>query len=244
MRAMIFAAGMGTRMQPLTDYMPKAMVPVLGKPLLQWQIERLRRAGIDRIIINLHHKAEQIIRFLRFNRNFGCDIRISDETDRLLETGGGLRKALKEYPSEEPTLAFNADILSTDILPELFSSYAGQTAFLVVSRRNTSRYFSVDRQYRLNGWVNTQTGETRPAGADLNGCELLAFSGMQIVSPDIIPYMDQMKSDRFSLVDLYMHIVEQDGCIQVYEPRNQYQMMDVGKIEQLPDVERWAENLI
>ncbi len=243
---MIFAAGMGTRLRPLTDSMPKALVPIKGKPLLLWQIERLRNAGINRIIVNVHHKAEQIIRYLEENGYFGCDIRISDETDRLLDTGGGLRKALKQYPSEEHTLALNADILSTDIISRFTAAYSRSgkpLAFLVVSRRKTRRYLAFDETMHLKGWTNTDTGEIRPAEANLDGTELLAFSGMQIVSPDIIPYMDRMREEKFSLIDLYMHIVASGGGIRAYMPRD-YRMMDVGKIEQLPEVERWAEQLV
>ena len=240
MRAMIFAAGMGTRLRPLTDRIPKALVPIQGKPLLLWQIEMLKNAGIDRIIINVHHKAEQIIQYLHANRNFGCGIRISDETDRLLDTGGGLRKALIQYPSDEPVLALNVDILSTNILRELIAAYHGQPALLVVSHRKTQRYLAFDETMHLKGWTNVTTGEIRPEGNNLKGAELLAFSGMQIVSPDIITYMNQMAEDKFSLIDLYMHILGSGGDIQAFIPNN-CRMMDVGKIEQLAEVEQWAE---
>lgn len=239
MRAMIFAAGLGTRLRPLTDRIPKALVPVLGKPLLLWQIERLKNAGINRIIINVHHKADQITGYLRANSNFGCDILVSDERDGLLETGGGLRKAMRTYPSGEPVLALNADILSTDILGGLTAAYRDQTALLVVSQRETQRYLAFDEDLRLKGWTNVSTGEARPAGQDLAGTRLLAFSGMQIVSPEIMPYMERMGKDRFSLIDLYMRMVEEKADIQAYIP-DEYRMMDVGKTEQLEEAERWA----
>lgn len=240
---MIFAAGLGTRLRPLTDRMPKALVPIHGKPLLLWQIERLKNAGIDRIIVNVHHKAEQIIRYLKENGNFGCDILVSDETDRLLDTGGGLRKALIQYPSDEPTLALNADILSTDIITLLTTAYKGcdnPLVLLVVSSRTTKRYLAFDDAMRLKGWTNTDTGEIRPAGACLRGAKLLAFSGMQIVSPRIMTWMDRMEEDRFSLIDLYMYIIANGGDVRAYIPTD-YQMMDVGKIEQLNEAEQWAE---
>lgn len=239
MRAMIFAAGLGTRLRPLTDRIPKALVPILGKQLLLWQIERLKTAGISRIIINVHHKAEQIIEYLHTNRNFGCEICISDEREGLLETGGGLRKALKEYPSDEPTLALNADILSTNILNGLTAAYQNDLALLVVSQRKTQRYLAFDKDLHLKGWTNVSIGEIRPTGQDLTGTQLLAFSGMQIVSPQILPYMDRMGNDRFSLIDLYMDIVRRKGEIRAYIP-DDYRMIDVGKIEQLTEVEQWA----
>ena len=150
MRAMIFAAGLGTRLRPLTDRMPKALVPILGKPLLLWQIERLKDAGITRIIVNVHHKADQIIQYLRDNHNFDCDIRISDERDCLLETGGGLRKALISFPADEPILALNADILSTCDVKDFIAAYSNESALLVVSERTTQRYLAFDGclQYR------------------------------------------------------------------------------------------------
>jgi len=239
MRAMIFAAGMGTRLKPLTDIMPKALVPVCGKPLLKWQIDMLMGAGIRRITVNVHHKAEQIIDYLQANKNFGCDIRISDERDMLLETGGGLRKALTTYPTDEPTIALNADILSTNILQDLMSAYDNQLALLVVSQRKTQRYLAFDEKLNLRGWTNVATGEVRPVGQDLSQTQLLAFSGMQIVSPQIVSYMNDIDKDKFSLIDLYMGIIDKGGIIQAYIPSD-YQMMDVGKTEQLGEVEQWA----
>ena len=239
MRAMIFAAGLGTRLRPLTDRMPKALVPILGKPLLLWQIERLKDAGITRIIVNVHHKADQIIQYLRDNRNFDCDIRISDERDCLLETGGGLKKALISFPADEPILALNADILSTINLPRLIASYSNDTALLVVSERQTQRYLSFDQNLQLRGWINTATGQVRPQGQDLSGTRLLAFSGMQILAPRIINFLNQIPAEKFSLIDLYMHLVEQNVDVKAYIP-NDYRMIDVGKIEQLAQVEQWA----
>ena len=219
MRAMIFAAGLGTRLRPLTDRMPKALAPILGKPLLLWQIEMLKKVGMNSIIINVHHKAEQIIRYLQEHRNFDCDIRISDEQDELLETGGGLKKALTLYPSAEP--------------------YDNEPALVVVSHRHTQRYLAFDRDLQLRGWTNTATGQVRPEGQDLTDTQLLAFSGMQIVSPCILDDMQQIRTNKFSLIDLYMNIIEKKGSIKAFIP-DDYQMMDVGKIEQLTEVEQWA----
>ena len=109
-QAMIFAAGLGTRLKPLTDKMPKALVPLAGKPLLQWQVEKLRDAGITDIIVNVHHFPDMIIDAVRANKGWGCNITVSDERDMLLDTGGGLKKAV----GEEPILACNVDILSNE----------------------------------------------------------------------------------------------------------------------------------
>ena len=171
MRAMIFAAGLGTRLKPLTDTLPKALVPLAGKTLLQWQIERLKAAGITDIVVNVHHFPDMIINYLRDNDNFGCRIAVSDERDMLLETGGGLRKAkelLTSSPNSliasSPILICNVDILSNIDLPALLRAYnPEEMGVVVVSPRDTQRYLLFDETNRLCGWTNIATGEIRPA---------------------------------------------------------------------------------
>ena len=171
MRAMIFAAGLGTRLKPLTDTLPKALVPLAGKTLLQWQIERLKAAGITDIVVNVHHFPDIIINYLRENDNFGCRIAVSDERDMLLETGGGLRKAkelLTSSPNSlivsSPILICNVDILSNIDLPTLLQAYnPEEMGVVVVSPRDTQRYLLFDETNRLCGWTNIATGEIRPA---------------------------------------------------------------------------------
>lgn len=171
MRAMIFAAGLGTRLKPLTDTLPKALVPLAGKTLLQWQIERLKAAGITDIVVNVHHFPDMIINYLRDNDNFGCRIAVSDERDMLLETGGGLRKAkelLTSSPNSliasSPILICNVDILSNIDLPTLLQAYnPEEMGVVVVSPRDTQRYLLFDGTNRLCGWTNIATGEVRPA---------------------------------------------------------------------------------
>ena len=170
MRAMIFAAGLGTRLKPLTDTLPKALVPLAGKTLLQWQIERLKAAGITDIVVNVHHFPDMIINYLRENDNFGCRIAVSDERDMLLETGGGLRKAkelLTSSPNSliasSPILICNVDILSNIDLPTLLQAYnPEEMGVVVVSPRDTQRYLLFDETNRLCGWTNIATGEIRP----------------------------------------------------------------------------------
>ena len=171
MKAMIFAAGLGTRLKPLTDTLPKALVPLAGKTLLQWQIERLKAAGITDIVVNVHHFPDMIINYLRENDNFGCRIAVSDERDMLLETGGGLRKAkelLTSSPNSliasSPILICNVDILSNIDLPTLLQAYnPDEMGVVVVSPRETQRYLLFDETNRLCGWTNIATGEIRPA---------------------------------------------------------------------------------
>ena len=249
MKAMIFAAGLGTRLKPLTDTMPKALVPLAGKPLLQWQVEKLRDAGITDIIVNVHHFPDMIIDTIRQNEGWGCNIMISDERDLLLDTGGGLRKAIHHTPDtihHTPLLACNVDILSNIDLKALISAYE-QTGVsqLVVSERKTQRYLCFDEQDRLCGWTNITTGEVK--GRDGRH---LAFSGMQILSPEALHRLDEMPQDKFSLIDFYLHLCEQNHTpytihhtpLMAFIP-DHYRMMDVGKIDQIEEAERFAESL-
>ena len=243
---MIFAAGLGTRLKPLTDTMPKALVPLAGKPLLQWQVEKLRDAGITDIIVNVHHFPDQIIDTIRANNGWGCNIVISDERDQLLDTGGGLMKAISNLQSpisNSPILACNVDILSNMDLRALISSYQSTISnlqspmsLLVVSQRETQRYLCFDEQDQLCGWTNIKTGEVK--GRDGRH---LAFSGMQILSPDVLARLDEMPEGKFSLIDFYLNVLN-EVPLHAYVPEN-YKMMDVGKIDQIDEAEAFAENL-
>ena len=231
---MIFAAGLGTRLKPLTDTMPKALVPLAGKPLLQWQVEKLRDAGITDIIVNVHHFPDMIIDTIRANEGWGCHITVSDERDLLLDTGGGLKKAIKNL---QPILACNVDILSNIDLRALMSAY-DKTGIsqLVVSERPTQRYLCFDKQDRLCGWTNIATGELK--GQDGRH---LAFSGCQVLSPEVLYRLSQMPDGKFSLIDFYLHVM-QDVPLAAYVPKD-YKMMDVGKIDQIEEAERFAQSL-
>ena len=139
-QAMIFAAGLGTRLRPLTDTMPKALVRVGGEPLLHRVIMNLKAAGFERIVVNVHHFAEQIVDYLKTNDNFGLDIRISDESDALLDTGGGIRKAAPLFDPSSPILIHNVDIFHNVDLAHFYQEAANHDATLLVSKRETSRY--------------------------------------------------------------------------------------------------------
>lgn len=237
MKAMIFAAGLGTRLKPLTDTMPKALVPLAGKPLLQWQVERLREAGITDIVVNVHHFPDMIIDAIRRAGGWGCNIRISDERDRLLDTGGGLRKAMSLLTTKEPILACNVDILSNIDLKALIRRYeqTGRSQ-LVVSDRPTQRYLCFDGQGLLQGWTNIATGELK--GSDGRH---FAFSGLQILNEEVLSRLDEMPEEKFSLIPFYLHIM-QTTPLQAFVPTD-YRMMDVGKIDQIAEAERFAESL-
>ena len=250
MKAMIFAAGLGTRLKPLTDNKPKALVELNGKTLLQWQIEKLKNAGITDIIVNVHHFAELIIDYLREHHNFGCNITISDERDLLLDTGGGLRhvvESLKLKVESDSILALNVDILSNIDIQALVAAYEQDgISRLVVSHRQTSRYLLFDEERHLVGWTNVATGEVK--GNDelialWANDELirLAFSGMQILSPHVCARLLERKENVFSLIDFYLDICQKE-ILQAYVPED-YRMFDVGKFEHLSEAQAFAASL-
>ena len=238
---MIFCAGLGTRLKPLTDTMPKALVPLAGKPLLQWQVERLRDAGITDIIVNVHHFPDMIIDAIHVNNGWGCNISISDERDELLDTGGGLKKALSTNPlilsSTNPILACNVDILSNIDIRALIAEYerTGMSQ-LVVSERETQRYLCFDESDMLCGWTNVKTGELKGKGG-----KHLAFSGMQILGLEVLARLKEVQEAKFSLISFYLDVMKAVP-LKAYIPEG-YRMMDVGKIEQINVAERFANML-
>ena len=246
MNAIIFAAGLGTRLKPLTDTMPKALVPLAGKSLLQWQVEQLRAAGITDIIVNVHHFPDMIIEAIRANNGWGCNISISDEREQLLDTGGGLKKAINHSPfalRPSPLLACNVDILSNIDICALISEYErSKKNQLVVSERETQRYLCFDEHDRLCGWTNIKTGELK--GHDGRH---LAFSGCQVLGTDVLERLEEIPDDKFSLIDFYLRIIQSpisnlQFLLKAYVPKD-YKMMDVGKIDQIEEAERFAESL-
>ena len=228
---MIFAAGLGTRLKPLTDTMPKALVPVGGQPLLWHVIMKLKKSGYERIVVNVHHFADQIIDYLRLNDNFGLDIRISDEREQLLETGGGIKKALPLFDLSEPILIHNVDILSNLDLNQLPTD----APVLVVSQRQTKRYLQFDDEQRLVGWKNIETGEVK--GREGHS---LAFSGIHVFHPSLVPLLSEWP-DRFPILDFYLsacatHLIKGFEAIDL-------RLMDVGKMDTLDQAENFINNI-
>ncbi len=236
MKAMIFAAGLGTRLRPLTDNMPKALVPVAGKPMLQHVIERMKAAGFNEITINIHHFGEQIIDFVQANQQFGITIHISDERGELLDTGGGIKKARPFLDGDEPFLVHNADILTDVDLHKLYQHHLTNNAdaTLLVSQRNTSRYLLFDNDNRLKGWVNKTTGEVKPQGFSYNKNELseLAFGGIHVISPRLFDLLEgEQWQGKFSIIPFYLSIC-QKARIQGFSTEG-YQWFDIGKPDTL-----------
>ena len=241
MQAMIFAAGLGTRLKPLTDRIPKALVSVGGEPLLKRVIFQLKDAGVTRIVVNVHHFSQQIIDYLRENNNFGMDIRISDESDKLLETGGGIKKAWPLFDQTEPILIHNVDILSNVNLQKFYQN-APLAARLLVSERKTKRYLLFDDTMRLVGWTNIETGEVKSPYPGLNpkDYQMYAFSGIHMVAPSLFPLMED-EPDKFPIMDFYLRHCDKvriEGYV-----KNDLKLMDVGKQETLKEAEAFLKEL-
>ncbi len=241
MKAMIFAAGLGTRLRPLTNDRPKALVEIGGKTMLERVIHRLADAGFDDITINIHHFGQKIIDFLEENDNFGLNIHISDERDMLLDPGGGMLKARPFLDGDEPFLVHNADILTDLDLLAMYQSHldSGAMATVLVKERKTSRYFVFDDDYRLQGWINKSSGETRPAEFIYRkGMHEMAFGGIHVISPSIFEELERYSQDqtKFSTTPFYV-----DHChnhlIKGYVQETPYTWLDVGKPETLKEAE-------
>ena len=238
---MIFAAGLGTRLRPLTDTMPKALVPVGDEPLLCHVARRLYDAGFGRAVVNVHHFPDQIFHYLHTQPVEGMEFLVSDERDMLLETGGGLRKAAPLFDADSPVLVHNVDIFSNADLRSLYDG-ATDDATLLVSQRQTSRYLLFDDDMRLMGWTNVQTGEVRSVYNDLDPerCQRLAFSGIHVLAPSMLRLM-QSWPQRFSIIDFYLAVCDKMVVRGAVQPG--LRLLDVGKVNSLAQAEEFANSL-
>ena len=263
MQSMIFAAGLGTRLKPLTDRIPKALVRVGGKPLIEYVLKNLVAAGSKRIVVNVHHFANQIIEYLQQN-NFGVDIRVSDETEMLLDTGGGIKNAAPFFNTSEPVLIHNVDILSNVDLRALYN-YACEAeieqkvdAVLLVSLRKTKRYLIFNKDMRLVGWTNVDTGEVKSPYETLReltftqpydnnnvtneqyGYTLFAFSGIHIIGNKVFEAMNEC-SAKFPIMDFYLQYAKDLHF--VGKVKNNLKLMDVGKLDTLAEADAFVKQL-
>ena len=228
--ALIFAAGLGTRLKPLTDTTPKALVKIGEKTLLQIAIEKLKFADFNQIVINTYHFAEQIFDFIKKN-NFDVEILISHEKEMLLDTGGGIFYAKEKIGENMPFLVHNVDIISNADLQKLYTAHNTKNlATLLVSNRNTNRYLLFNNENILVGWQNTKTGEIKSPfkNLEVENCNRLSFNGIHVISPSIFKLM-QNKTLPFSIIDFYISICDKERIISYQQP--DLEVIDVGKIE-------------
>ncbi|MBO7119066.1 MAG: NTP transferase domain-containing protein [Bacteroidaceae bacterium] len=239
-RCMVFAAGLGTRLKPLTDTMPKALVPVSGKPLLEHLLDRLKTSGFNDVVINVHHFADMIEEWCQAHP-MGMHIWFSDERDQLLETGGGIKHAAPLLrDAQDGFLIHNVDILSNADLRALAEAGKGRAATLLVSERNTQRYLLFDDDMRLVGWTNIATGEVRSPYPNLDPklYKKLAFAGVHYMSPKLFQYFDTFP-ERFSIIDFYLKVCDKEpiyGYVQ-----DGLRLLDVGKLDTLKEAEEFVK---
>jgi N-acetyl-alpha-D-muramate 1-phosphate uridylyltransferase len=236
MKAMILAAGLGTRLKPWTDSHPKALAIVNGKSLLQRNIEYLQKFGVKEVVVNVHHFAGQIIEAIKQNNGWGSNITISDETAEVLETGGGLMKAAPLLRAEEYFILMNVDILTDLDLGGMIKYHRTclPLATLATTDRETSRYFLFDDNNNLCGWRNVKTGEEKTGAKRLVGNEVQkAFSGIHVLNSEIFSLIT--RKGKFSMVDVYLSLMN-DYIIKSFS-HNPAGLIDVGKPESLKKAE-------
>jgi NDP-sugar pyrophosphorylase family protein len=245
MKAMILAAGLGTRLKPITDTMPKALVPIGGVPMLEHIILKIKAAGFNHLVVNIHHFGEQIIDFLASKNNFGLTIDISDERNYLFDTGGGIKKANSFLEGDEPFLVHNVDIFSNVDLMAMYRSHVNSNALvtLLVNPRTWGRQLLFDKEERLCGWRNRETGEVKSLFPKFDPSNYLefAFGGVHVMSPEIFSHMDEW-TGRFSIINFYLSICP-------FKPVRFYteegiRLIDAGKTEGLQEVERSLSTFI
>ncbi len=258
MKAMILAAGLGTRLRPLTNDRPKALVEINGRTLLEITVERLKKFGVNEIIVNVHHHAEKIITFLKSKNNFGIRMEISREDDLLLDTGGGLKKAawfFQKGNSNEPFLLHNVDVLSTIDLRQMLESHEKGSALvtLAIQQRQSSRQLLFDENNLLIGRRvnNVDTFVPNPI-SQLSDCHSerseesafssnsplatrhsplpLAFSGIHVISPRLLPLITE--TGAFSIVDTYLRLAKSGEKILAFRA-DQFYWRDLGRLEDL-----------
>jgi len=237
MRAMILAAGMGTRLRPLTDDRPKALVEIGGRTLLEIALSRLRSFGINQVIVNVHHFADLIVDYFSKNNNFDMNIEVSRE-EVLLDTGGGLKKAahfFADSKDDEPFILHNVDVISAIDLGQMVQFHAGRQALatLAMQDRQTSRYLLFDEQGQLCGRRRASDQETelvRPSAQP----QALAFSGIHVISPRLLRMMTE--EGIFSIIDVYLRLASAGAAILAFRA-DEYYWRDLGRIESVQQAE-------
>ncbi len=236
MKAMILAAGLGTRLRPLTGDRPKALVELNGRTLLEITITRLRQFGVTDIIVNVHHFADKVAEYLLDNQNFGLNIQLSREDDQLLDTGGGLKKAASFFDgSDEPFFLHNADVVSEIDLTRMLQAHEQKRALatLAVQQRESSRQLLFDKDSQLCG-RRKQRGSKPEIVRPVELFEELAFCGIHVISPRMLPML--VERGVFSIVDAYLRLAAAGERIIAFRA-DQYYWRDLGRPEQLRQAE-------
>ena len=235
MKALIFAAGKGTRLKPFTDHHPKALAKVNGIPLLERNINYLKSFGINDFVINIHHFGDQIVEFLKKNNNFNCNIEVSDEANELLETGGGLIFARRFLDHGEDFLIMNADILTNINITDMvkYHKKIKDFATLAVSDRESSRKLLFNDELVLRGWLNVQTGEQRLAEFN-KGFKALAFSGVHCINPIIFNKIK--RTGKFSVMEEYLDLMHTE---KIHGFVHDSILVDVGRPESVIEAEKY-----
>lgn len=235
MKAMIFAAGLGTRLRPFTETLPKALIEVGGKPMIERIILKLKLSGITEILINLHHFPLQIKNFIQQKNSFGLNIQFSDESEELLETGGGLKKASWFFDDGKPFLVHNVDVLSNVNLLEMINFHTKNKALatLFVQERQTSRYLLMNGQNRLAGWINQKTNETRLCFPQEKNLKKMAFNGIHIIDPRIFDLFTEQ--GKFSIIETYLRLASTEKITGFMDENAHF--VDIGKPESLLQAE-------
>ena len=246
MRAMVLAAGLGTRLRPLTDHRPKALVEVGGRTLLEIAVARLASFGVREVIVNVHHFADMIVDYLKANKNFGMRIEISREDDVLLDTGGGLKKAAHFFlqnsqSPEEPFILHNVDVISTIDLHRMAQFHAENHALatLAVQERPTSRYLLFDEQLELCGRKSGRDGQAELLRSSSHP-KALAFSGIHVISPRLFSLMTE--EGVFSIIAPYLRLAAQGEKIIAFRS-DEYQWRDLGRLDDVTQADQEAKQL-
>ncbi|OGU54845.1 MAG: hypothetical protein A2V66_04545 [Ignavibacteria bacterium RBG_13_36_8] len=237
MKALILAAGLGTRLKPLTNNIPKALVELNNKTLLQITIDRLISFEITDIIINVHHFADQIIDYLKISNSLGVNISVSDERELLLDTGGGIKKAAWFFDDGNPFVVHNVDVISDLDLRNLYDFHVNSNslATLSVKKRHSDRYLLCNAKDELCGWKNVKTGEVIISKQDEKELTEYAYSGIQVVDPKIFNYFP--KENVFSVIGWYLELAKRHK-IKICEDTNSF-WLDIGKKENLAEAGKY-----
>ncbi len=236
MKAMIFAAGLGTRLKPITNDIPKALAPINGTPILEIVIRRLINYGFRDIIVNVHHFADKVIDFLDSRKRFNINLQISDERDELLDTGGGLKKAAWFFNDQKPFLVHNVDTLTNIDLLDYYNYHERNSALatLLVRHRSGSRFFLFDKQMQLCGWENVITGEKIISSDVYNDLEQIAFSCLHVIDPKIFELINE--EGCFSIIDTYLSLAKEQKIMGYLDDKSYW--LDIGTPEKLERAEK------